>query len=227
MTTTAAELRELMDAIESMNAAAKLLLTHSPRVLSEILELIYKEYCHAELIDHKPKMQKKMQYYDLKKNWRKVKRAIECNPHIEETLVRDFNKYTFGRWNQEFKSGQYPREYESCDWDCHHRGREPAFWRYTKHAACHYLVNFNLELALVVEPKRTWRIITSDQHSTVWDGDSTLCDFNFFAMGIGADECFQLAHGKEQPPGKHIPLDYAEHYSVDLNRNKQDEVKEE
>ena len=39
-----------------------------------------------------------------------------------------------------------------------------------KHAACHWLVNFALELAQLVEPDRKWRIITSDKHSTVWDG---------------------------------------------------------
>jgi hypothetical protein len=157
-----------------------------------------------------------MQYYDLQKNWRKVKRAIDRNPYIENILVRDFTKFTFGRWKKPFKSGQYPTEFESCDWQYNlfRRGRRPSFWKYTKHAACHWIVNFALELAQVVEPKRVWRIISSDGHSTVWDGSTTLFDFNFQAMGIDADKCFQLACEKEQAPGKHIRLYYAEHYSV-------------
>ena len=44
------------------------------------------------------------------------------------------------------------------------------FWKYCKHAACHWLVNFTLELAQVVKPKHIWRIITLDEHSTVWGG---------------------------------------------------------
>jgi hypothetical protein len=35
-----------------------------------------------------------MLYYDLKKNWRKVKRHIG-HPEVQELLVRDFNKYTW------------------------------------------------------------------------------------------------------------------------------------
>jgi hypothetical protein len=33
----------------------------------------------------------------------------------------------------------------------------------------------------------------SDEHSTVWDGDVTLFDFNFSAMEVPADQCFQDA----------------------------------
>ena len=161
-----------------------------------------------------------MQYYDLQKHWRKVKRAIDRNPYIEKILVYDFKKFTFGRWNKPFKPGQYPTEFESCNWkyDFHpdRRGRRPSFWKYTKHAACHWPVNFTLELAQVVEPKRVWRIISSDAHSTVWDRNTTLFDFNFQAMGIDADKCFQLARKKEYAPGEHMRLYFAEHYSVEV-----------
>jgi hypothetical protein len=47
-----------------------------------------------------------MQYYDLQKNWRKVKRYIN-EPEVQAVLVRDFNKFTFGRWGNEFKPGLY------------------------------------------------------------------------------------------------------------------------
>ena len=43
---------------------------------------------------------------------------------------------------------------------------------------CHWLVNFSLRLAERVDPDRPWRIITSDSHSTVWDGYDLLFDFN-------------------------------------------------
>src|SRR5215831_19037268 len=60
-------------------------------------------------------------------------------------------------------------------------------------------------------PKKPWRIITSVKHSTVWDGDDTLFDFNFQAMGIPPDECFQDANKKMKKPGQHIVCHFAQH----------------
>ena len=71
-----------------------------------------------------------------------------------------------------------------------------------KHAACHWLVNFNLRLAQLAEPSRSWRIVTSDAHSTVWDGKQTLFEFNFLAFDISADDCFALANVDHLPVGK-------------------------
>ena len=65
------------------------------------------------------------------------------------------------------------------------------------------MVNFALELAQLVEPNRKWRIITSDKHSTVYDGKDTLFDFNFLALGISPKECFELAYKRELKPGQH------------------------
>jgi len=155
-----------------------------------------------------------MRYYDLSKNWRKVRPHLN-NPKVVETLHRDFNRYTYVRWRQKFPSdcGQHPFDFESCGWWCEHRGRRPQYWQYCKHAACHWLVNFNLELAQLVLPKKPWRIITSVKHSTVWDGDDTLFDFSFQAMGIPPDECFQDANKKMKKPGQHIVCHFAQHYT--------------
>ena len=155
-----------------------------------------------------------MQYYDLKRNWRRVRPHLS-DPKVSDTLVRDFNKFTCGRWQQEFLRGMVPQQFESCDWWCEHRGRLPAFWQYTKHSACHWLVNFSLELAMASVPDRAWRIITSPGHSTVWDGNSLLFDFNFQAMGISPEECFEKAHRRELRPGKHLTVYFAAHFSAD------------
>ena len=62
---------------------------------------------------------KKIKYYDLRKNWRKVKRHLD-NPRVASTLVRDFNKFAYGRWRRRFTASRYPCEFESCDWAvCH------------------------------------------------------------------------------------------------------------
>jgi hypothetical protein len=147
-----------------------------------------------------------MRYYDLKRHWTRKIEPHLADPRLNAVLIRDFDKFTRGLWGDRFTGGQYPREFESCDWWIDHRGPEPCYWRYVKHSACHWLVNFNLRLAQLVEPGRPWRILTSDEHSTVWDGERTLFDFNFLALGVPPEECFRLADRKRLPPGKELPV---------------------
>jgi hypothetical protein len=91
----------------------------------------------------------------------------------------------------------------------------PRYYRYTKHAACHWLVNFNLKLTTLVDPQRAWRILASEKHSTVWDSLETLFECNLLAFGAQAQECFDLAFlgGQVLLPGKFIRTYYAQHYS--------------
>ena len=106
-------------------------------------------------------------YYDPVKNWHRIR------PHlaeVEHVLVRDFNKFTWGRSRKKFQPGQLPHEFESCGWYLDHRGPKPAYWWYVKHAASAWLVNHSLELARRVRPKDQWRILSSSQHSTVYNG---------------------------------------------------------
>lgn len=151
-----------------------------------------------------------MKYYPISKKWAKIKPHIE-NKKVQEVLVRDFNRFTFGRWGETFKPGMKPFDFESCDWHCERRGRRPEYWDYVKHAACYWLVNFNLELAKLVEPKKEWRILNGNKHATVWDGEDALFDFNFSALQVDPDEAFDLAKGgKELPIGKRMIVYYAE-----------------
>jgi hypothetical protein len=68
---------------------------------------------------------------------------------------------------------------------------------------------------MLAEPKRKWRIITSDKHSTVWDGEYTLFDFNFQALGVSPKECFEDAviGGWILEPGTYLRVHFAKHYS--------------
>jgi hypothetical protein len=161
-----------------------------------------------------------MRYYDLKKNWRKVRPHLS-DPVVRRTLLKDLNKFTWGRWRKKFTYGDVPHDFENGDW--HLEVRCCAFHDYVKSSACHWLVNFTLELANRVCPQREWRIITSGGHSTVWDGGEMLFDFNFQAFGIPAEECFRIATDTELgakmlAPGKHRPVGYPEHYSHDMQR---------
>jgi len=162
-----------------------------------------------------------MKYYPIQKKWSKIKTHLS-DKEVQRLLVRDFNKFTMGRWNQQFKEGMTPHEFESCDWWLDHRGRMPEYWNYVKHAACHWLVNMQLALAKKVEPKKRWRIISSQDHSTVWDGEETLFDFNFSALGVDPNEAFELAmqENKVLPEGKYLRVYMADHYSVDMKKPK-------
>jgi hypothetical protein len=164
---------------------------------------------------------REMKYYDLKNNWRQVSCHLG-DKKLNNILVRDFNNFTFGRWGEKFTHGCLPWDFESCTWriDKRQRGRPPAFWRYTKHAACHWLVNFNLRLAMLVMPDKPWRIITSAQHSTVWDGGDLIFEFSFQAFGVDPNECFRIASEKELLPGKYLRVYLAEHYTVEQNRER-------
>lgn len=142
-----------------------------------------------------------MIYFPIVRNWYRIKPLIE-NEVVQKVLVRDFNKYTYGRWEKEFKKGMMPHDFESCDWGCDRKGKKPEYWNYVKHAACHWLVNFNLRLAELVEPKIKWRIVTSQKHSTVWDGEDMLFDFNFTAMRVDPNEAFALANKRQLKIGK-------------------------
>lgn len=160
-----------------------------------------------------------MRYYDLKRHWAKRIVPHLDNKELNDILVTDFDKFTCGRWLLEFKPGGFPDEYESCDWRLKHKAPYPRFWRYVKHSACHWIVNFTLKLAMLVEPNRNWRIISSDAHSTVWDGDKTLFDFNFQALGISPQECYDSATGKgceHLEPGAFMEVSFANAYVFEL-----------
>jgi hypothetical protein len=135
-----------------------------------------------------------MKFYPVVKNWgRKIRPHLD-NPALQKLLLSDFNKYSTGRWGERFRRGAYPEDFEGCDWSLSVRGRHPEYFRYVKHGACHWLVNFNLRLAQLVEPKKEWRIVTSNAHSTVWDRELTLFDMNGLALFCGdASECFRSA----------------------------------
>lgn len=155
-----------------------------------------------------------MKYYDVKKNWRKLKPIAE-SAEAKSILNNDFNRYTMGRWNEHFPMDKYPRDFEGCDWDAERVGRRPEYFKYVKHAACHWLVNFNLYVISKAEPKRDWVIVTSEKHSTVWDGDDTLYDLNFLALGIDPKEAFQLAsEGEIFDIGDTLDVGYAKNSVV-------------
>ena len=155
---------------------------------------------------------KQIRYYPFVRKWQRIRPHL-TNPEFRAILERDFNKFTFGTWGQRFGPGQFPFELETCGWDWERRGRHPEYWKYVKHAACHWLVNANLKLAELAEPKRPWRILTAQAHSTVWDGEVVLFDMSYSALMVPPEVAFARACGRELKPGKQLTVHMAKHWT--------------
>ena len=141
-----------------------------------------------------------MEYYPIQKNWRKAK-DIYSSPEAKAIwypdmiLFKEMKAEETGvkQWYPTDSPELTPSDFESCYWRYGRKGRQPAFWKYVCHAACHHLVGLGLYAATIVEPNQNWRVIGNEYHSTVWDGEDTLWDLNYTALGIDPDEAFKIA----------------------------------
>jgi hypothetical protein len=154
-----------------------------------------------------------MAYAPLQRWWRRLGPLYRAE---EATLLWYLELEAFSRDRAEDHGFAYkpvpltpelrPVRYDSCDWrfDRACPGPAPAFWDYVVHSACHWTCNLHLWVAAHARPKQPWRIVTSQKHSTVWDGENTLWDGNFLALGVTAEEAWSLA--AEQPDSEHLPV---------------------
>jgi len=154
-------------------------------------------------------------YYDVEGCWSKKLEPHLSDKRLNAILVRDFGKFTRGRWNLDFRPGDLPRDFEPCDCRSEMHAPHPPYWDYVARHACHWLVNFYLKLASLAEPERPWRIIRSESHASVWDGTYTLFDPTFLAYGFEPWDCFSRAYEKEVRPGQPVEVGYAVYHSED------------
>jgi hypothetical protein len=162
-----------------------------------------------------------VRYYDAPRLW--TKRIV---PHLGDEelnriIVHDFSIYVYGVYGKVFTSGMYPCEFQERCWCAEDRMPHPRYWAYVSYRACHWLVNFNLKLVTLAEPDRPWRIITSRDHSTVWDGRETLFDLTFLAFGVPPQECYGLAMDRQLRPGKYRKVRCPEPWSETVRRCKE------
>jgi hypothetical protein len=161
-----------------------------------------------------------IRFYPFDRHWTKRIMPHLGDEELNDTLVRDFNMYTRGRWRKRFLPGMFPDEFECCDWRREHRGPAPRYWRYVKHGACHWLVNFALRLAMLTEPNRQWRIVTSDKHSAVWDGQRTLFDLQYYSLGLSAaDSWAALSGGHPLRTGEYRKVYEPSHYTAEWQQD--------
>jgi hypothetical protein len=169
---------------------------------------------------------KEIRHYSVVKNWKKIQDNI-YHPDAQSILEHDFNKYTQGRWGLRFELGEFPGIYDDCGWQIGRRGRTPEYFQYVKPGACHWLVNFYLTVAMLTTPSKDWRILTSDEHSTVWDGQKTVFDPNFLAIGVSAPETYKMARfgGEELAVGEYLEVGYPMQFELtypELRKRKQE-----
>lgn len=143
-----------------------------------------------------------MKFYPIQKRWKKLG-PVYRSPEAKAVWLPEMMDYQRQRMADLGVTYVYPQDtpdlrpedWESCDWRYSRgrRGPQPAFWEYVTHGSCHWLANLSLFVAQQVEPDRQWRIVTSSAHTTVWDGEETLFDGNFLALGITPEETWNLA----------------------------------
>ena len=151
-------------------------------------------------------------YYPLARNWTKIIKPVFESAEAQAILFRDYKKYIKGKqhnlnkmygdngedtrvsWN--YKKKDMPRDWDSVDWRYDRVGRPPAYDQYVCWGGCHWVVNTLLYTACEVYPETDWRIITSDMHSTVWDGGHLFFDLNYMALKLSSEECceYTLLH---------------------------------
>ena len=162
-------------------------------------------------------------YYDIQKNWRKLKPWFD-EGYIIETAHKEMEDYSEGKaetYGFPYRPKKLTKDwkvsdYDGCDWrfsdpGLGRPGRKPKYWDWVCHGACHWVNNVGMLVASFALPKYDWRIVQSDLHTTVWDGKDTLFDLNFLALGVSPEDAWELA--AEQPdsiiqPINLVPLHY-------------------
>ena len=146
-------------------------------------------------------------YFAIGKHWtNKIKPVFESQ-YAQKILHHDFKRYIKSKERDinnhykdmgldkkaefSFKKGDELWDWDIGWWRYSRIGRPPAYDNYVCHQACHWVVNTLLYSATNAFPKKQWQIITSDKHSTVWDGKVTFFDLNYLAMQITPEVCFE------------------------------------
>jgi len=147
-------------------------------------------------------------HYNIQKNWKKLKpiyESQECRALWYEGCVT-YVQSKFEDHGIEFDPERYtynfittPSVIESSDWQYGFgkRGRKPAFWQYALAHACHWMAEKDLYIAKKIAPEFDWVIISSEEHTTVFNGIDTIFDTTYNAMGISAEVAYKSATLKQ------------------------------
>jgi len=155
------------------------------------------------------------EYVNITAKWQRLKPAFQSKEarDIWEPCLREFSQseaFERGReYRVDFYEGKNARPcWHDGDWRFGHGRRIPEWWDYACGKACHWIVDLALFVAQSKLKSEEWRIVSSQKHSTVWNGDCEnplLFDINFLALGVPAKEALSLAAtGRELKVGKYL-----------------------
>ena len=156
-----------------------------------------------------------MKYFQIEHHWNELRSIYESDQATEiwYDKMQDFGKqkdedYGIKNCRTEILRPELtPRDYDSVNWRYHLEDgkKEPEFWKYVCHGACHWLINLNLFVAQQYDRTKGWRIVSGKKHSTVWDGKDTLFDANFLALRVSADKAYELADDVHYQQNQFVP----------------------
>ena len=144
-------------------------------------------------------------HFDIGRNWKKLAPYAETK-EARRRLDRDLRIYSAVRareadehykklghknysssWNQ-YTEGTMPN---GLDTRCQSMSARPKKYEdYILGGGCHWIVNWSLCILEHALPKKEWRIVSSDLHSAVWDGNKTFFDITYFPRGLSIDDTY-------------------------------------
>lgn len=143
-----------------------------------------------------------MQYYPIEENWQKLK-LIYRSTEAKSIWYPDILHYWENRadylgikekriFN---RSNLVPYDFETIDWVKqlnYSKHNQPEYFDYVVLQASPWLVKLNLYVALIAEPGQ-WQMVHNNAHSIVWDTEDVIFDPIGLALGMTADECYNMA----------------------------------
>ena len=157
---------------------------------------------------------KGMNYVDARKLWKKTKHLYQSEKARDiwfPALCKMRSLNIHGGWNLmsldelqwkvvEFDhrindvSELLPHHFDSMGWRYFEKGEtHPKYWDYVCSRACHFMIKLYHWVIVQALPEHDWQIISSDSHSTIWNGKDLIYDPAFQALQISAGKCFDLA----------------------------------
>ncbi|MEN9566485.1 MAG: hypothetical protein RLZZ69_1681 [Cyanobacteriota bacterium] len=148
------------------------------------------------------------EYFDHRKHWRKLQPIFESD-EIKEASNREMNSFKLTDYhpgNRVYRNFRYPEEYDNSDWRFERgRGRPANYLRWVCSRSCHWSAIVNLQVLWIYQPEIPWCLVTSRDHSTVWDGHKLIFDMQYYALTIPINELVEIVNSSKNreiyPPG--------------------------
>jgi hypothetical protein len=142
------------------------------------------------------------QYFDIEAHWDGLEPIYESD-NVKLACRVEYNSLLIARWLVDgkcyplelHKNFKYPEFFDETDW----RTEQPEkpYYKWTCSESCHWISNVNLLVAMFYQPEREWRLIKSREHSTVWDGETTIFETQFLALGIPVEETINIINNSK------------------------------